>query len=202
MVHLKRKQLDAKSNLPLYTKKFKLNCRFNNISAINSLNNFNIPIDISSSIKSFLFDEEKAKKQWKNRMLESLSILDKHCKEVPCYLFLDDYDFTDLHIVPCTECYLHSVLTGTVDKENCISCDIFQMKDGFYCGLVEFNINDYYFYESILKTCPKFARIIFQSNIYIAKNILIVPMNGIIMPMLDLEGIKNHSIILKSTKNK
>jgi hypothetical protein len=201
MTHLKRKQLDTKSNIPLYIKKIKLNSyRFNNISAINSLNNFNIPIDISLSIKSFLFDKEKSKNQWKNRISESLSIIDKYCKEVPCYLFLDNYDSTDLCLVPCTECYLYSVLTGTIDKENCISCDVFQMKNGFYCGLVEFNIYDFNYYEPILKICPRFARIIFQSNIYIAKNILIVPMNGIIMPILDLEGIKNKSIILKSIK--
>ena len=199
MPHFKRKQLDISFNVSAKKNKL-ISYRFNNISAINSLNNFNIPADISSSIKTFLIDEEKSKKEWKNRMLESLNIIDKHHKEVPCYSFLYNYNSTNLCIVPCTECYLHSVLTGTIDKENCISCELFQLNNGLYCGLVDFNINDFHFYEPILKTCPIFARIIFQSNIHIAKNILIVPMNGIIIPLLNLEKIKNNSIILKSIK--
>ena len=88
---------------------------------------FNLSNDIINIIKFFLLDNTFFKNLWQNRMLETLSIIDKGYKLVPVYKFQNynifNRDNREMDYY-CLECYLESLLKKKtyIDNIFCINC--------------------------------------------------------------------------------
>ena len=163
--------------------------KFNNYSAQNYIyQNLNVCNEIGNIINSFLFNEEAAKKEWKNKMNLTLSYINKQYHWVPLYYFPNKYNNTHYTMMPCTDCYIYSIITKNTDPLNCINCEMFQIQNGIYIGEVLININNFKYYENISHNAPKIARIFINSDKYLAENILTIVF-GIITTKLNKYGI-------------
>lgn len=158
--------------------------KFNNYSAQNYINkSLNMSHDIGNIINTFLFDEEAAKKEWKNKMNITLSSINKQYHWVPLYYFPNNYNDTHYKMIPCTDCYIHSVITKNTDPLNCITCEIFQIQNGILVGEGLMNINQFKYYESLFHNASKTARILINSDKYMAENVLTI-VSGIVCTQL------------------
>ncbi len=90
---------------------------------------YNLPQDVRYIIESYLFDVNLFKNIWKNRLLETLSIIDKGFKLIPVYNITNNiYSRLLTHITIneyyCLECYLEAIIKKQtyVNNENCINC--------------------------------------------------------------------------------
>lgn len=177
--------------------------RFNNIAACNYINKSILPSEINKKIHSFLINEHYAKQEWKNKIASSLSLIDKCHHWVPVYYFNNGFHQTNIKIVPCTECYLNAFLTKKINPLICVTCEIFQLCNGILIGEREINIDYFNYYESIIPNCPKVARILLQSNKFMAENVLEVLSSGIISTKLEKNQITYHILynppLLKKT---
>lgn len=173
--------------------------KFNNYSAQNFINKeLNINSDICSTINKFLFNEKIAKKEWKNKMSMSLSLIDKKHYWIPVYYFPNNFKIYDpikgdyiisKQVIPCTECYLHAIITNDINPLECLTCELFQIQQGILISETIINIDHFKYYESIIKMTSKIARIlIINNNKFMAENILTIS-SGIITTKLMKNGI-------------
>lgn len=170
--------------------------KFNNYAAQNYVNNnLNITHELCSMINTYLFDEQKAKQEWKNKMAMTLSIIDKRYFMVPLYYFHNYIGNTKHKLIPCTECYINKLITNKNDTFSCITCELFQIQNGRYAGEVLINIDDYKYFDKICKGTPKITRILICSNKFMAENVLTIS-SGIITTKLTKFNI-NYEIQYK-----
>lgn len=86
-----------------------------------------LPNDIIMNIHSFIIDYKYFKNEWDNRMLETLSIIDKGYKYVPVYILPRYHVLTARSYEGeyyCAECYLNAFINkkSYVDKDYCNNC--------------------------------------------------------------------------------
>ena len=149
--------------------------KFNDYSAQNYIsNNLNICEELCKNINTFLFDKEKALKEWKSKMASTLSYIDKRHYLVPLYYFPHNYNNTDFKLLPCTECYIHTLITNDTDPLNCIMCEMFQIQFGILVGEALMNINTFKYYGSIVQETPRIAKVLINSNKFLAENVLTI----------------------------
>lgn len=75
---------------------------------IDIINKFKFPEEVSELIQQYVFDINIFKLQWFNRMINSLSILDKGYKLVPVLNFIENKNK-----IYCMECYLECFVNKT-----------------------------------------------------------------------------------------
>lgn len=162
--------------------------KFNDYSAQNYIsNNLNICEELCKNINTFLFDKEKAFKEWKSKMARILSHIDKRHYVVPLYYFPNNYNGSINKMLPCTECYAHALITNEIDPLNCITCDLFQIQSGILVGEALLNFTSYRFYNAGIRETPTIAKILTNSNKFLAENVLTIT-SGIITTKLTENG--------------
>lgn len=172
--------------------------KFNSYSAQNFINKeLTLNSDICNTINIFLFDKQIAKKEWQNKINLSLSLINKRYCWVPIYYFPNNFKLYDrtignyiimTPIMPCTECYIHAMLTNEIKPLECLTCELFQIQHGILIGEKIININHFKYYESIIKMVPKIARILINSDKFMAENVLTISC-GIITTKLTKNSI-------------
>lgn len=87
---------------------------------IDIINSFKFAEEVSELIREYVFDINIFKKQWFNRMIDSLSLIDKGYKLIPAYYIYNKKYF-------CLECYLESFIKKTtyISNINCIGCEFY-----------------------------------------------------------------------------
>lgn len=107
---------------------------------IDIINSFKLPEEVLELIQQYTFDANIFKKQWLNRMIESLSIIDKGYKLIPTYYIYNKKYF-------CCECYLESFIKKTtyISNKNCFCCECYID----YIDLITTNLNIVINYESV-----------------------------------------------------
>ena len=166
--------------------------KFNDYSAQNYIsNNLIISEELCRNINTFLFDKEKALNEWKSKMASTLSYIDKRHYSVPLYYFPNNYNKTNFKLLPCTECYVHALITNDTDPINCITCEIFQIQNGILIGEALMNINSFKYYGSIVQETPRIAKILINSNKFLAENVLTIT-SGIITTKLTKNSTLYH----------
>jgi len=97
---------------------------------IDIINSFKFPEEVSELIQQYIFDVNIFKKQWFNRMINTLSIIDKGYKLVPAYYIYNKKYF-------CLECYLESFIKkiSFISNQYCSCCK-------FYIELIDPHYNN------------------------------------------------------------
>jgi hypothetical protein len=151
--------------------------KFNSYSAQNYIsNNLNICEELCKNINTFLFDKEKAFKEWKSKMARTLSHIDKRYYSVPLYYFPNN---PINKLLPCTECYVHALITNDTNPLNCITCEIFQMQYGILIGESILNIDSFKLYDANMPITSKIAKILINSDKFLAENVLTITSGSI-----------------------
>lgn len=179
--------------------------KFNNNAGLDFINKLCTNLDLGNIIKDFLYNEQFAKNNWQNKINLSLSKINKNYYWVPIYYF--PYKFNNIlnTLLPCTECYINKFISNKPYIYDCITCEMFQLQNGIYMDELLINIDEFIYFENLIRILPKIVLALIQSDTFLAKSAL-TNVNGIITTkftkeMLNYNILYNMPLLKKINKN-
>ncbi len=146
---------------------------------------YNIPEDIKNIIKSYLFDVNLFKDTWRNKILKTLSIVDRGIELIPLYYVSDtDYYYLLAPIILneyyCLECYLETLFKRQkyINNINCITCNDIQNNKEWWTNMYRSSYDRFkksYNLNSLKKSCTydfTGIKIFIKSNTHLTEMIL------------------------------